>query len=393
MKIGIFGGTFDPVHLGHIWLARAVRDELRLDKLFMVAAGDPPHKPNAERLSAQVRYRMLDHALKTEKGIYPSDIEIKRGGKSYTYDTLLQYKRQYRGAELYLIVGGDMLEFFDKWRDPAGILSMATLYAAARPDEVRDMQAIADDLMQRFGGRVLISGFTGPDISSTEVRRRMYEAIPVDTLVPRSVELYLYENAVYMPEEIAEIRSKLGAVLKSRRLTHTMLTVREAVRLAYHYGVDTKKARLAALLHDCIKLPNKELIAFADAHCYDLTEEERKNPYLIHSRLGAVIAMEEYGVSDREILQAIENHTLGKVGMSLLDKIVYVADKIEPTRDFEGVDEMRETAYRDINMAMLMVMQHSADYTLASGRMLNPATKAVMEYIKSEINKTEVESI
>ena len=251
------------------------------------------------------------------------------------------------------------------------------------------MRAIADDLEARFGGTVLIAGFEGPDISSTEVRRRMYDAVPVDTLVPRSVELYLYENVVYMPEQLIKLRASLCSVLKNKRITHTMLTVREAVRLAYHYGVDTEKARLAAMLHDCIKLPNKELIAYADAHCYDLTDEERKNPYLIHSRLGAVIAVDEYGVTDKEVLQAIENHTLGKVGMSLLDKIIYVADKIEPSREFEGVDEMREMAYKDINRAMLLVMQHSADYTVASGRSLNPATKAVMEYIKSEITETE----
>ena len=389
MKIGIFGGTYNPVHLGHIWLARAVRDELALDKLFMVPASDPPHKPDPARLAGSVRYRILDLALKNEDGISPSDIELKRGGKSYTFDTVDQYRRQYRGAELYLIVGGDMLENFEQWYKPEGILSMAKLYAVARPDEVRDMRALASSLEERFGGKVLISASEGPDISSTMVRDNMYNAQPVDELVPRSVELYLYENALYMPEDIIAIRQSLGGVLKSRRISHTMLTVREAVRLAARYGVDTKKARLAAILHDCIKLPNKELIAFAEQNCYDLTPEERQNPYLIHSRLGAVIAMEKYGVNDREVLQAIENHTLGRVGMSMLDKIIYVADKIEPSRDFEGVDAIREVAYRDINAAMLQVMQHSADYTLASGRSLNPATKAVMDYIKSEINITE----
>jgi len=355
----------------------------------MIPAGDPPHKPSAERLSGSIRLRMLDLAIKDEQGIFHSDVELKRKGKSYTIDTLQQYKSQYRGAKLYLIVGGDMLASFDKWRDPAGILRLAKLVAVARPDEQRDMRRIADDIEQRFGGTVIVSSFEGPDISSTVVRKRMYNALPVDKLVPRSVELYMYENAVYMPQEIIKLRSSLSEVLKKKRLAHTMLTAREAVCLAEHYGADTQKARLAAVLHDCIKLPNKELIAYADEHCYDLTDNERRNPYLIHARLGAVIAMQEYGVTDKEVLQAIENHTLGKVGMSLLDKIIYVADKIEPSRDFEGVDAIREMAYIDINRAMLMVMKHSADYTVASGRSLNPSTKAVMEYITSEINSME----
>ncbi|MCR5808023.1 MAG: nicotinate-nucleotide adenylyltransferase [Clostridiales bacterium] len=387
MKIGIFGGTYDPVHLGHIWTARSVKDELELNKLFMVVAADPPHKPNNDRTPGAIRYRMLDQALKNEERIFPSDVELKREGKSYTVDTVAHYKSQYRGAELFLVVGGDMLENFPQWREPARILSMAKLVAVSRPDEARDMRALADSIEAQFGGRVIISEFTGPDISSTEVRRRMRDAEPVDLLVTREIEHYMYRNALYMPERISAIKSRLAAVLNKKRLNHTMLTVLEAVKLAYCYSVDTEKARLAALLHDCIKLPNKELIRYCDEHCYDITEEERRNPYLIHARLGAVLAMEEYGVTDAEVLQAIKNHTLGRVGMSTLDKIIYVADKIEPSRDFDGVDEIREVAYRDINEAMLLVMKHSADYTVKNGRAINPSTQAVMDFLEQEMER------
>lgn len=374
------------MHLGHIWTARLVRDELGLDKLFMVAASDPPHKPDPNRLAASVRYRMLDMALNGEDRIFPSDVEIKREGKSYTVDTLAYFKGQYRGAKLFLIVGGDMLENFPQWREPENILRMASLAAVGRPDEVRDMRAIADGIMDRFGGEVILSEYCGPDISSTEVRRRMFEAEPVDALVPWAVERYMYENALYMPKELIDVKNRLSAVIRKKRLCHTMMTCCEAVKLAAHYGADTKKARLAAMLHDCIKLPNKELLEYCDERFIDVSEEERLNPYLIHSRLGAALASEEYGVADPEVISAIRSHTLGRVGMTLMDKIIYVADKIEPTRDFEGVQEMRETAYRDINKAMLMVMQHSADYTAASGRKVNPATRAVMDCIENEIN-------
>ncbi|MBO4563277.1 MAG: nicotinate-nucleotide adenylyltransferase [Clostridia bacterium] len=385
MKIGIFGGTFDPVHLGHIWTARSVRDELGLDKLFMVVAADPPHKPDPDRTPGSVRYRMLESALQHEQGITASDVELKREGKSFTVDTVAHYKGQYRGAELFLIVGGDMLENFPLWREPERILSMAKLVAVSRPDERRDMRAIADSIEERFCGRVLLSSFDGPDISSTEVRRRMRDALPVDMLVARPTEHYMYTNALYMPKEVVEIRSRLSKLLRRKRLNHTMLTACEAVKLAARYGVDTEKARTAALLHDCVKLPNKELLEYCSEHCYDLTEEEKNNPYLIHARLGAVLACEEYGVTDPEILQAIKNHTLGRVGMSLLDKIIYVADKIEPTREFEGVDEIRDIAYIDINRAMLLVMRHSAEYTVMSGRAINPSTQAVMDYLENEM--------
>lgn len=383
MKIGIFGGSFDPIHLGHIMTARFVIEELGLDKLYMVVAADAPHK-NGSYLPANIRLRMAESAVRAEDRIFISDAEIKRGGKSYTVDTLNSFRKQYRGAELYFIVGGDMLENFPCWRDPAGILRAASLVAVSRPDAVRDLESIAKNIEETFGGRVILSAFEGPPISSTLIRRNMFSAQPVYGLVSLCTELTMYENAYYMPEIIQSIRSILKERLKRKRLAHTMLTVREAVRLAAHYGVDTEKARLAALLHDCIKLPNRELVAFCDNEGIAITDEERQNPYLIHSRVGALLAETEFGVSDEEVLSAIRSHTLGRIGMSLLDKIVYVADKIEPSREYEGLDTIRATAYEDINHAMLLVMQHSADYTLKSGRNVNPSTCEVMQWLESE---------
>lgn len=392
MKIGIFGGSFDPVHLGHIAAARSVKQELGLDKLFMVVAADAPHKHGAN-LPGNIRLRMLETALEGEDGIIASDAELKRGGKSYTLDTVSAFAKQYRGAELYFIVGGDMLESFPSWREPKGILEKAVLTAVSRPDTVRDMRAIADSIMARFGGRVLVSGFTGPDISSTEVRRRMFEAEPVRGMVPLSCEFYMYRNALYMPEKLRRIRLKLRQRLKRKRLDHTMMTVLEAVRLAAAYGADAQKARLAALLHDCIKLPNKEIIDFCDEKGIELTDEERESPYLIHSRVGSLLAKDEFGVTDEEVLSAIRLHTLGCVGMTPLDMVVYVADKIEPSREYDGLDEIRSAAYRDLAEAMLMVMRHSAEYTLKSGRCLNPATGEVMRWLEGEIGSPRFAAI
>ncbi|MBO4384670.1 MAG: nicotinate-nucleotide adenylyltransferase [Clostridia bacterium] len=392
MRIGIFGGTFNPVHLGHIWTARHVREELSLDKLFMVVAADPPHKPDPARLAANIRFRMLEGALEHENGISASDVEIKREGKSYTVDTVDFFKRQIRGAEIYLIVGADMLESFPNWRDPEGILRTAKILAVGRPGHEPELCSLADGIMSRFGGEVTVSSFRGPDISSTEVRRRMFEAEPVDTLVAMNTEHFLYENALYMPDDIVLIRNSIGEVIRKKRLRHTMLTCCEAVKLAKRYGADMKKARLAALLHDCIKLPNKELLDYCERNGIFITAEEEQNPYLIHSRLGAVLAMEKYGVTDPEVLSAISCHTIGRVGMSLMDKIIYVADKIEPSRDFDGVDDIRDVAYSDINRAMLLVMRHSADYTKRSGRAVNPSTQSVIDYLNGLTDKDPEEN-
>lgn len=389
MRIGIFGGTYDPVHTGHIETAGSVFAELGLDKLFMVVAADPPHKHDPRRTPAHLRLKMLEAAVGGEKGVIPSDAELKRQGPSYTVDTLRQFKRQYRGAELFLVVGGDMLENFPQWRDPKGILQAATLVAVTRPDKARDMRALAEEIESTIGGRVIISEFTGPEISSTQIRRRMYEAEPIAELCPPEVERFIYTNGLYLPQEIVSIRQKLYKRLRRKRLDHTMMTVREAIRLAARYGEDTKKARLAAILHDCIKLPNRELLEYCETNGLPISEEERANPYLIHARLGGCLAETEFGVTDPEVINAIKYHTLGRVGMSMLEKIIYVADKIEPSRDYEGVAEMREEAYRDIDHAMLLVMKHSADYTAASGRQVNPSTRAVMDWLAERIENNK----
>lgn len=382
MRIGIFGGTFDPVHFGHIRVARAAVEELNLDTLYMVVASDPPHKSNRNRLSVDIRYQMLQLALRDEERVHASDIEIKRVGKSYTVDTLEEFSKRFRGSELFFIVGGDMLNDFPRWRAPEEILKMATLVGVTRPDTVSDMRLLADKIENLFGGTVILTQFSGPNISSTMIRDRVYNAKPINTLVPKEIELFIYEKALYMPDRIRRIRNSLCGRLGRKRLKHTMLTAREAVLLADIHGVDAEQARLAAVLHDCIKLPTRDLLAYARDHCYDLTDEEVANPYLIHARLGAVVAIDEYGVTDKEVLKAIESHTLGRVGMSDLDKVTYIADKIEPSRDYPDVmRRIRECAYLDLNLGMIEVMRHSMDYTIQFGREVNPTTRIAMDSI------------
>ncbi len=384
MRIGVFGGTYDPVHLGHIWTARAVRDELGLDRLFMVVTCNPPHKHDEHRTDGNIRLDMLKAALADERGIEASDVELMRGGESYTVDTLVRFKRAYPDAELVFIVGGDMLENFPHWRDPSGILSLAVLAAVARPGTDEDMERLAARVTGSFGGEVRLCRYTGPDISSTDVRRRVENALPIDTLVPLRTERYIYENALYMPQMIVDTYQRLLQTLDGKRLVHTMMTVREAVALACRYGADPKKARLAALLHDCIRLPSKDILRYARERCYNLTPDEIENPALIHSRLGAVVAMEDYCVTDADVLKAIECHTLGRVGMSKLDKILYLADKIEPTRNFDGVDEIREAAYRSLNEGIILMMKRSVEHNASRGNAVHPLTLQAMESIQNE---------
>ena len=376
MKIGIYGGTFDPVHMGHIFVARSVKQELGLDRVDFVVAADPPHKHSAERTPAALRFDMVCAALKRERGMRASDIEIRRGGVSYTVDTLREMKRINKKAGLYFIVGADMLEDFPKWKNPKEILEFATLVAVNRRGQERDIEALADGIRAEFGGRVEIISAEGPDISSTEIRRRVQNAQTVERLVPLSAEMLLYEKRLYQPKSIEQLAERVSNVLDEYRMRHTMLTVREAVGLAQYHGLSTEKARLAALLHDCAKLGDEDALRLAKEYGYTPNAEEQRAPGLLHGPLGAIRAQREFGIADEEIINAIGCHVFGRLNMTQLDKILYVADKAEFTRTYEGVDKLRDMAKKDLNGAVLMTMNNSIGHLLARG--IDPTDESLM---------------
>ena len=172
-----------------------------------------------------------------------------------------------------------------------------------------------------------------------------------------------------------EICAWLKTHLDEERYIHS-LGVRDcAAMLADRYGADIEKAKLVGLLHDCAKsLPKDDMIQKIREAGYPLEQEIFQNEALMHSIAGAVVARQVFGVEDPEILSAIECHTTGKGGMSLLDKIIYLADLIEPNRTFPGVDELRAAAMEDLNKAVLMGLRYGIERVLSTNRYLHPKT-------------------
>ncbi len=389
MKIGIYGGTFDPIHNGHIAVANAVRREFGLDCVVFVVAADPPHKRNNNRTPGRVRLQMVQAAIDGEKGLAVSDIELRRGGVSYTVDTLAEFHRLYEDAKLYFIVGADMLIDFPTWYKPDEILRLATLVAAGREGNRThdELCAAAVSIKEQFGGRVIVSLTCGPLISSTEIRKRVYDALPINNLVPLRTELIIYGQSLYVSDELKQIHDKLAETIDEKRLQHTMYVEREAIVLAARYGVDAKKARLAALIHDCVKVPGSQIVELAAKYNYDLSGEELMNPYIIHSGLGAVVAKKEYGIEDEEILNAIRRHTLGCENMTDLDKVIYLADKVEPSRKYRRVGTLRDLAMFDLDAGVIATMRHTINFTRSSGRAVHPLTLKVIETLQKASEK------
>ncbi|MCK9603520.1 MAG: nicotinate-nucleotide adenylyltransferase [Candidatus Omnitrophica bacterium] len=187
MKIGILGGTFNPVHLGHLILAEEIREKLRLDKIIFVPTYLPPHKDNADIAEARHRYTMVKLAIKSNKFFLASDIEIKRDGRSYTIDTIKEFNKKYAKDELYFVIGSDLLKYLDEWKDLNEIIKMVKFIAATRPGYP----------LQNLPAYISTVPIRAVDISGFEIRSAVKEGRSFRYLVPESVFKYINRERLY----------------------------------------------------------------------------------------------------------------------------------------------------------------------------------------------------
>ena len=192
-RIGIFGGTFDPIHLGHLVCAEQVREGIGLDSVIFVPCAIPPHKPDYVPAEAEHRLRMVELAIENTETFVCSDIEIRRGGISYTVDTIAELrKRVGREAELWLILGLDAYLEIGTWKQPERIAAECLLAVARRPGYRPDMASL-----KGFESRTRFIEITEIGVSSTAVRKRIAQGKSIRFLVPRSVEAYIRQKGLY----------------------------------------------------------------------------------------------------------------------------------------------------------------------------------------------------
>ena len=379
MRIGIFGGTFNPPHNGHVTLARAAAEQLALDQLLIVPACVPPHKPLPDRVTPQQRYAMAAlMAAPVGRCAQASDIELHRTGKSYTSDTLQTLHEQYPDAELWLLMGSDMFLSLHTWHEPEVICALAHIAAFSRVEE--DIRAAMErqkqTLEQQYRAEVaLLNNPQLIELSSTDVRAAL-AAGRGSELVPEAVWGYIRREHLYGTQAdlkhltVEELRPIAMSYLKPKRMPHVLGTAEEAARLARRYGADETQARVAGLLHDCTKkLDMAEQLALCGQYGIVLDPLEQKALKLLHAKTGAAIARHVYGVDDG-VYQAILYHTTGRAGMSLLEKILYLADYIEPSREFANdpdVVRLRETVYEDLDRGLLLGLTMTIDEMVGMG--------------------------
>ena len=340
-KIAIFGGTFDPVHSEHIRLCHTAIEQLKLDKLIIMPTFTPPHKESAVS-SDKHRFNMLKLAFAGNKKCEVSDYELKKGGVSYTYQTMEYFKKQFN-AKLYFIVGLDMLYDFKTWKNPERILSACDLVAFGREGYYTDIEATRQYFLKNFGKDFIQLNYEGKNVSSTKIR--VYSSLNLDItgLADESVVKYIKENELYAPNEITRFLIKN---LTTKRLIHTANVATLSMEKVKSLNLSRSKVLTASLLHDCAKYLKKEDFPF-----FKIDNDVPKP--VEHAFLGAYVAKAVLNMLDEEVLDAICYHTSGKANMSTLSKLIFVADMLEEGREYEGVDELRRLYKKDFNECFL----------------------------------------
>lgn len=395
MKIGIYGGTFDPPHLGHMNAAKEAIDGLGLDKLFFIPAANPPHKDLPKcGATTQQRFEMtclmadgLGVEIDKKKCVEVLDIEVKRGGASYSVDTIAVLKANDPDSEFLLLMGSDMLFSFTMWKDPEKIASEVTLVAFARDKGEHEVMAQeVARLNQLYHTDIqLLQLVDIRPISSTQIREQLKVGLCKDYLWEQ-VFGYILRNQLYGTSakldnlSLNELQAVSWSMVKAKRLKHIKGCEEECVRLARRWGADEGEAARAGILHDCTKyLTLDEHLEICDKYAIQLDEMERNTDKLLHAKSGAVLAKYEFGQSE-EVFQAILCHTTGKGNMSVLDKILYIADYMEPNRKgFVGLEELRKLAYEDLDAAMVFGCQMAVDDMNERGVVVHPNTLSCLK--------------
>lgn len=400
MRIGLYGGSFDPIHNGHLSIVRGALRSGAVDLVIVIPTVRNPFKRGKVLSAAPYRYYMVKETIEAEISdprVIVSDAEFYIEGISYTVNTLryltakekifdilteagVDERKAREPHEYFWLCGSDILSMFDKWYKAAEIVSIVSLLVASRPGDGIDIDAERIRLNSAFGHEVPLLKFEieGVEASSSDIRNTGDK-----TEVPKTAEEFIREHALYGFKDVWEAVDDgtankfldyavaLYPILRRKRLLHTLNTGLLSAHYALIHGADVNKALIAGELHDCAKeLPEDEQRQMARERSGDLFTDFK----LLHSPAGATMAKVKFGIVDEEILDAITYHTTGRGGMTTLDKIVYLADKIEPSRTYTDLTEMRRIAEYDLDGAVRLCLGSVMDKFVKQGREHHPLT-------------------
>lgn len=388
-RIGIYGGTFNPPHVGHMLAASQAVGVLRLDKLLLIPDKIAPHKILPEgSASPEQRLEMVRLAAKPIPKCHVSDIELRRDGTSYTYLTVLALRQQYPDAKLILIMGTDMFLSFDRWRNPDIITKhceLAVLYRGEKGERAAILERKAQ--MEANGVCVTLIENQIQAISSTQLRRMIAFQCAFPFL-PQGLLPYIKKNGLYDSTadfrnlSMEELEQVVVRLLDPKRVDHVLGCRDMAAELARHWGANETDAARAGLLHDITKALDGPLQLTLCAEFGTILDDfSRRYPKTLHALTGALVADRIFGENEA-VVEAIRHHTTGKANMSLLEKIIYIADYVEPNRTLPYVRELRQLAFSDLDAAVKMGLEKTLEHLANQGAEVSPATKEALDFLR-----------
>ena len=387
-RIGIYGGTFNPPHVGHLQAAQAAVAALGLTKLLLIPDRIAPHKeiPTGSP-TPQQRLEMLRIAAANLESVEVSDLELKREGPSYSYITVEQLREENPRAELVLLMGTDMFLSFLSWKNPERILQNASLGVFYRGEKGERAAIEAKKAeMEAMGATVYLVENEVVNISSTQMRRLLAFRCAGE-LLPEGVLDYIRQHHLYntrapwkqLPME--ELEAVVISLLNPNRVAHVLGCRDTAVELAKRWGADVTDAARAGILHDITKAIDGPLqLTLCEAYGKILSDFSRRYPKTLHALTGSLVAQRIFGENEN-VVSAIEHHTTGKADMSLLEMIIYVADYMEPNRKFPGVEELRHLAFTDIQAALKLGLEMTLEHLKNQGSEVSPESREALAWL------------
>ena len=399
MRIGISGGTFDPVHKGHIESALAAGYVLGLDRVLFVPGGEPPHKLDRRVTPAADRVAMLSAALAPYENFSVCSYEVEKDAYSYSIDTI-KYLIQTLGedTELFFIIGADAVSELKYWKDYRELFSLCRFAVLMRPGYDREKFLRDIEENRREGARM--DPVEGPlvDISSHKIRSLVQEGRTeeIAAYLPDGVRAYIETKKLYqspMPFDEAYACSNMRRRLKPERYEHALRVSAEAEKIGRAFGIDPEKCRLSGLLHDCGKGVTESQLHWLAPELIALGRPENGgNPAIVHGPAGAVIARKKYGIMDAQILEAIRCHVTGAPDMGPVAQVVFIADYTEPGRQGEAFDRIRRALQNadkrpeGLYPVVVTACDESMKFVLNKGQILH---KSVLETRNAFILKAE----
>ncbi len=384
MDILLFGGSFDPVHKGHYAILETALEYRKFDKIIIMPVGTPGHKAGC-KVPFAARKLMAEKAFsKLGVDMEVSSFEGDSTEKSYSYITVDHLKSLYPDSTIYFVIGADSAINMTKWVKWEYLAQNVTFLVFARDYDDREEIDQAVKEIRVYSPHTAVLKSRVVPISSTQLREMIAGGEDFSQWVDSDVEKIIKENNLYAADyyerNLGTARMLVPLLLREKRAQHTFNVEKLAARLAEKYGLDVKKARLCALLHDIMKQAD-ERIMLHRAMQSDIIERIKDKPLpVLHGFAAADYACRDMGIDDCETLMAIKSHTCGRAGMSDMEKVIYLADMLSEERSYPEKENLLKLAWTDLDIAMEQALTDSINWLKEKNGVIDSDSYEALEY-------------